>query len=78
LLLSPHFTNSSSAGALAANDRIVDLWSSQIGFLGHVSANKSIRDECTKQETRLSKFDVEQSVPATRRPSTALTAPRQR
>jgi hypothetical protein len=47
---------------MAANDRIVDMWSSQIGFVGHVSANKSIRDECTKQETRLSKFDVEQSV----------------
>jgi len=55
-------TFANSLGAMAENDRIAEGWAGQIGFLGHVSDSKSIRDVCTEQETVLSKFDVEQSM----------------
>lgn len=44
--------------ALNDNDRIVDLWSTNVSFLGHVAVSKSIRDVATDISKKLSEFEV--------------------
>jgi Zn-dependent oligopeptidase len=48
--------------ALNDNDRIVDLWSTNISFLGHVSASKPLRDVATEMTKSLSEFEVSQGM----------------
>ena len=48
--------------ALNSNDRIVDIWSTNVSFLGQVSASKPIRDVATDLAKAMSEFEVQQSM----------------
>jgi hypothetical protein len=55
-------TFSNTFGLLNSNDRIVDLWSTNVSFLGHVSADKAVRDAATELTKALSEFEVSQGM----------------
>jgi Zn-dependent oligopeptidase len=55
-------TFENTIGALNDNDRIVDVWSTNMSFLGHVSGNKSLRDVATDLSKVLSEYEVAQSM----------------
>ena len=55
-------TFANTFGLLNSNDRIVDLWSTNVSFLGHVSADKAVRDAATELTKALSEFEVSQGM----------------
>ena len=48
--------------ALNANDRIVQVWSTNVSFIRHVSASQAIRDVATEWTKTIREFDVQQTM----------------
>ena len=61
-LKSGEHTFANTLQAMNDNDRIVDLWSTNVPFLKDTSASKSIRDASTELTKALSEFEVSQSM----------------